>query len=167
MQTGLLDAFEAAAGEARASVTRTTAADADEVLAATVEDPAVGSALPFEGVSLPDGVVTDPRPSEITGAATGVTAAGLGVAAYGSVVVESTAAGEEHFSLFPERHVAVLAAGDVVADLPAAVEHVAGLAAEGQDAVLVTGPSATADMGDLVVGAHGPRELQVVLLEDR
>jgi L-lactate dehydrogenase complex protein LldG len=31
--------------------------------------------------------------------------------------------------------------------------------------VLITGPSATADMGPLVRGVHGPHRLQIFLLE--
>jgi len=37
---------------------------------------------------------------------------------------------------------------------------------ESIDVVLATGPSATADMGGLVHGAHGPKEVHVVLLRD-
>ena len=33
--------------------------------------------------------------------------------------------------------------------------------------ILATGPSATADMGALVKGAHGPMEVHVLLVEDR
>jgi L-lactate dehydrogenase complex protein LldG len=32
--------------------------------------------------------------------------------------------------------------------------------------VFATGPSATADMGELVYGAHGPREVAVLLVEE-
>jgi L-lactate dehydrogenase complex protein LldG len=167
MSTSLIDEFEAAATGVGATVTRTTSAQATGVLDDVVERPAVGAPLPYEDVSLPDDVTTDPPPSALEAAATGVTAAGAAVADHGAVVVESTAAGEALASLFPERHLAVVAAGDVVADLRAAMDHVARLAADGRDAVVVTGPSATADMGELVVGAHGPREVGVVVLEDR
>jgi L-lactate dehydrogenase complex protein LldG len=33
-------------------------------------------------------------------------------------------------------------------------------------AVVATGPSATADMGALVRGAHGPKEVHVVILDE-
>jgi L-lactate dehydrogenase complex protein LldG len=32
--------------------------------------------------------------------------------------------------------------------------------------VLATGPSATADMGELVLGAHGPESVHVVILDE-
>ncbi len=164
---GHVEAFADAARQANADVVRTTADAFDATVDEVLVDPAVGTPLPQDGVSLPDRVETDPTPSDLAAAATGVTPAGLGVVDSGSVVVESTAAGEEPASLFPERHVAVLAAGDLVADVAAAVEHLAEVAAEGRDAVIETGPSATADMGELVLGAHGPHALHVVVIEDR
>ncbi|PSP79667.1 hypothetical protein BRC81_03965 [Halobacteriales archaeon QS_1_68_20] len=164
---GDVDAFETAAREVNAEVTRTTAGEFDAAMEDVLVDPAVGTPLPYHGVSLPGWVETDPSPSDLAAAATGVTSAGLGVVESGSVVVESTAAGEDPTSLFPERHVAVLAASDLVADVSAAVEHLAAVAGEGRDAVIETGPSATADMGALVYGAHGPRAVHVVVIEDR
>lgn len=165
--TGLVDEFEAAAKAAGATVTRTASMEAQDALAAAITRPAVGTPLPDDGPSLPTGVTADPAPSDLTAAETGVTPAGLGIAAHGSVVVASSADGEAHASLFPERHLAVLAASDLVADLDATLPYLEEQAAAGRDAVVVTGPSATADMGELVIGAHGPRELEILLLEDR
>jgi L-lactate dehydrogenase complex protein LldG len=42
-------------------------------------------------------------------------------------------------------------------------EHVTS---EGGSAIVATGPSATADMGALVKGAHGPKVVHVVVLDD-
>jgi L-lactate dehydrogenase complex protein LldG len=165
--TGLLERFEREATDAGCEVRRTTADDFDATLAECLETPAVGAPLPFDGVSLPESVVTEPSPGDLGAAATGVTAARFGVADYGSVAVESTPAGEEIASLWPERHVAVLAAGDLVADMESGIERVGEITRESGDVVLATGPSATADMGELVVGAHGPRAVTVVALEDR
>jgi L-lactate dehydrogenase complex protein LldG len=160
------DAFEAALDDLGCGLTRTTAGEATEAVARLVDPPAVGTELPFEGVSLPETVESSPTPTDCEAATTGVTAARLGVAAYGSVVLEQAGASEVA-SLLPERHVAVLAASDLVADLAGAFEELGALAREGADLVLATGPSATADMGELVVGAHGPEAVAVVLLEDR
>jgi L-lactate dehydrogenase complex protein LldG len=167
MSTDRVDAFADAARATRATVTTTAAAEADEALAEAVESPAVGTPPGIDGVSLPGSVVTGPSPSEIEAAATGVTAAGLGLADHGAVVVESTPAGEDHASLFPRRHVAVLRASDVVADLGDGLDYLHERATAGGDAVLVAGPSATADMGELVIGAHGPSELVIVVVTDR
>jgi L-lactate dehydrogenase complex protein LldG len=152
----------------RVDVTHTTTAP-DAFAAAlgdVLEPPAVGAPLPFEGVSLPARVETDPTPADLEGAATGVTAASLGVADYGSVALPNTPDGAEAASLFPERHVVVLRATDVVPDMPAAFDTLGERLRDGESAVLATGPSATADMGELVQGAHGPEEVHLLLLED-
>ncbi|RXK49040.1 LUD domain-containing protein [Halorientalis pallida] len=149
-------------------VHRTTTADADAVLDDAVEEPAVGTALPYDDVSLPGSVDTDPSPSTLEAAATGVTPAALGIAEYGTVTIPSGAAGDELVSLYTPRHVAVVAASDVVPDMPTAYERLGEDFAAGMDTqVLATGPSATADMGTLVQGVHGPSETHVVVLEDR
>ena len=165
MSTESLSTFESSVpGE----VHRTTAADAEEAIADAISDPAIGTALPLDGLSLPASVGTDLSPSALRAAETGVTPATLGVAAYGPVAIPSTADGTELVSLYTSRHVAVVAASDVVADMPAAYERLGEDAAAGTDTqILATGPSATADMGTLVQGVHGPSETHVVLVEDR
>lgn len=167
--TDTLGQFESSLREAVVDVRRTTADRFREVLDDVVEPPAVGVPLPFEDVSLSGtDVEVDPGAAELSEAATGVTPATLGIADYGSLVIESTPAGEEHVSLFPLRHVAVVAASDVVPDMADGFAVLGDRFREGRDDVVIaTGPSATADMGDLVFGAHGPREVYAVLLEDR
>jgi L-lactate dehydrogenase complex protein LldG len=170
--TSLVQQFEREGTDAGCGVHRTSTSagedcDATAVLADLLEPPAVGAPLPFEGVSLPASVVTDPTPSDLESAATGVTPASFGIADYGSIAIESTPAGEEPASLWPGHHVAVLAASEIVADMPAGIERAGEIARAGSSVVLATGPSATADMGELVVGAHGPRNVSVVVLEDR
>ncbi|WP_423997253.1 LUD domain-containing protein [Halorubrum trapanicum] len=137
-------------------------------------DPAVGVALAGEGgdaddgpIALPDRIATDPTTAELRAAHTGVTDASLGVAEYGSVAIEADAAGAEPVSLFVDRHVAVLREGDLVPDMPDAFDWLGPKARdESVDVVFATGPSATADMGGLVHGAHGPKEVHVVLLRE-
>lgn len=168
MSSETVSTFEASL-QGVATAHSTTADDFDETLGSVVEQPAVGSPLPFEGVDIADaGVDTDPSPSALEAAATGVTPAGLGIAEYGTVTLPSSAAGEELVSLYTRRHVAVVAASDVVEDMRTAYERLGEDFSEGMDTqVLATGPSATADMGTLVQGVHGPHEVHVVVLEDR
>ena len=132
-----------------------------------VDEPAV--AVPLDGYdpALDETRVTvDPTPSVAREAATGVTPAAFGIADYGSVVLPGDDRGSELVSLFVERHVAVLREGDVVPDMDAAFERLDGAVPEEYgDAIVATGPSATADMGALVKGAHGPREVHVVVVE--
>ncbi|WIV66358.1 LUD domain-containing protein [Natrialbaceae archaeon AArc-T1-2] len=158
--------FASSLAELDVPLTRTDAKEIGDVLETVVRDPAVGTALPFEGVSLPEWIDDAPTPATLEAATTGVTAASLGIADYGSVVLPARPDGSEQVSLFPERHVAVLHERDLVADVPTAIERLAPLLRDGESAIVATGPSATADMGALVRGAHGPKTVHVVLLED-
>jgi L-lactate dehydrogenase complex protein LldG len=160
-------AFEAALRDVEATVTRTTPGGCAAAVDAAVRPPAVGVEPPFPTATLPDSVRTDPTVGELESARTGVTPATLGIADYGSVVLEADPAGTEPISLFPDRHVAVLRAADVVPDMPTAFDRfdeVVGGAR--RSAGVATGPSATADMGGLVLGAHGPESVHVVLVTD-
>lgn len=147
---------------------RTTPATFVEVLSDILIEPVVGSPLPFDEVSLPDPPINlDPTPTQIDRARTGVTAVELAVADYGSVVIRQRDDRTEAVSLFPQLHVAILRESDIVPDLGAALdwmrETITGGAA---GAVLATGSSATADMGALVRGAHGPEQVHVIILSD-
>ncbi|EMA60213.1 LutC/YkgG family protein [Halorubrum lipolyticum] len=159
--------FESSLDEIDVDLVRTTADRFESALAPLLDAPAVGAPLPFENVSLPDAVETDPTVAELEAAATGVTAAGYGIADYGSVVIQGGADGEEPVSLYADEHVAVIAASDVLPDMDATFDRLAEDIRGGTgQAIVATGPSATADMGALVKGAHGPIDVTVVLLED-
>lgn len=160
--------FERALDELEVSLECVPAADATDRVAAVIEEPAIGVDLPFDGVSLPESVTTEPTAAELGDARTGVTPATFAIAEYGTVAIESRAAGDEPISLYPAHHVAVVATSDVVPDLGAGFDRLADrFAAGGDSIVFATGRSATADMGDLVHGVHGPGEVTVIVLEDR
>jgi L-lactate dehydrogenase complex protein LldG len=148
--------------------TRVESAAVSDALADVIVPPAVGAPLPFDGLSLDGGsVALHPTPAQLTAARTGVTAARMGIASYGTVVLQSRADATEAASLFPALHVAVLRASDVVPDMAAAFDRLGPLLREQPtSAILATGPSATADMGALVRGAHGPRSVHVIILDD-
>jgi L-lactate dehydrogenase complex protein LldG len=168
MSTEPLATFESSVADLGVELVRTTAGEFESTLAPRLDAPAVGTPLPFEGVALPAAVETDPTVADLEAAATGVTAAGYGIADYGSVVVQGGPDGEEPVSLYADEHVAVLAASDLLPDMDATFDRLAEDVRSGAgQAVIATGPSATADMGALVKGAHGPMDVTVVLLEDR
>ena len=147
------------------TVSEGSASDCAELIDAAAGEPAVGVAL--DDADLPEQVATDPSTADLREAHTGVTAASLGVADYGSVAVEADAAGTEPISLFVDRHVVVLHERDLVPDMPQAFDWLGPRARDDAvDVVFATGPSATADMGGLVHGAHGPKSVHVVLLRD-
>lgn len=131
--------------------------------------PAVGVPLPFEGLDLEAVDVTlHPTPAQLSDARTGVTPAPMAIASYGSILIQSGPDATEMTSLFSDRHVAVLRASDIVPDMSTAFAQLGPAFRESPvSAILATGPSATADMGDLVRGAHGPRSVEIVLVENR
>lgn len=157
--------------ELAASVTVSDVEGFAATLSTLLEPPVVAAPLPFGGASYDDldhPVTLSPSPADLESARTGVAAAGFGVADYGTVTIRSTPGGDEFVSLYPERHVVVLAASDIVPDMPAAFERLAAEFESGLDSqILATGPSATGDMGGLVEGVHGPQEVHIVILEDR
>lgn len=142
-----------------------------EGVATAIEEFRVGNtvAVPFEreDITLPEAVTTDPTPADLRAARTGVTPAAFAIADYGSVVLPSTSDGSELVGLFVDRHIVLVDDNDIVADMEYAVDRfdrdVTGIY---DSAIIATGPSATADMGALVRGAHGPSEVRVVVVED-
>lgn len=136
----------------------------DEVLDELIEEPAVGVELPFD-VPLPEGVNVEPTACEIRDAVTGVTPARVGVASYGNVTVESTSV-NELVALYADAQVAVLRERDLVPDMDAAFDEIDDSIAEARNShIVVSGPSATGDMGTLVQGVHGPGSLDIVVVE--
>jgi L-lactate dehydrogenase complex protein LldG len=168
MSDATIEQFADSLSETSVSLSRARAAEVRERLDDLIDGPAVGAPLPFQGARLPSDVDTAPAPATLDEATWGVTPATLGIADYGSVVVGETGDGTEPASLFVDTHVAVVAASDVVPSMAAAIDQLGTTVREGlTSAVVATGPSATADMGSLVLGAHGPKSVHVVLLIDR
>lgn len=166
MDAATVETFQAACADLDVSTSKCTPEDLPDTVAEVIESPAVTTALTesLAGLSV-ERITTDPTKAELERAVTGVSAAGLGVATSGSILLESSPEGSELIALYPRRHVAVLEVANIVPDLERAFREIGPMLADGGDVVLATGPSATADMGDLVIGAHGPREVHVVLVE--
>ncbi|QIB74661.1 LUD domain-containing protein [Halogeometricum borinquense] len=166
MSTGTVATFEASLDRLDVDWTHASAAELETVLRDVCSDPTIGVPLTHD-VTLPDWVNTDPTPDDLRTAATGITEAGLGIADYGSVVLQGTPDGIEPVSLFSDRHVAVLRESDIAPGMGAAFEWLGETFRTGHSsAIIATGPSATADMGALVKGAHGPKAVHVVILDE-
>ena len=87
----------------------------------------------------------------------------------GSVLVSSGTASGRRLSAYPEIHLVVAHCSQVVADIRPALELVQARYGRRLPSMLslITGPSRTADIEKtLVLGAHGPRQLVVFLLDD-
>jgi L-lactate dehydrogenase complex protein LldG len=163
MTTDAPAAFRENAERHHATVHEAAAGDVESTVDALADRPAVGMAPGFD---LPDDVETEPTPADLDAARTGVSVASLAIAEYGTLVLEHDPLGSEAAALFPARHVAILRESDVVGSIGEALGTLAPRLREGESAILATGPSATADMGELVLGAHGPERVDVVLVRD-
>lgn len=111
------------------------------------------------------GVTEGKAKNELAQIDVGITEAFAGVARTGSLCVDVEGALTGYASLLGRIHVALLAAEDIV-ERPSDLfrGESAGSAAE-RSFVFITGPSATADMGPLVRGVHGPHQVHVLILE--
>jgi L-lactate dehydrogenase complex protein LldG len=169
MSRGTLATFEDSLERLDVEWTYTDVDGLDATLRDVCSDPTIGTSLGDQNVALPEWIETDPTTDDLRAARTGVTVAGIGIADYGSVVLPTTDRGSEPASLFVDRHVAVLDRSDVVEGMPEAFawlgETIRDDDATGS-AIVATGPSATADMGALVRGAHGPKTVHVVMLDE-
>lgn len=100
----------------------------------------------------------------------GITGVSAALAATGSLVLESGAGRPRSASLLPDRHIALMTADQLLDDLESWQASQATLDypafKQASNTVIVTGPSKTADIGhQLVKGAHGPRELHILILD--
>ncbi len=110
-------------------------------------------------------VVTEPDADQMVHSPVGVTEAFAGVARTGSVCVDVNYQRTGIVSLLAPLHIAVLAAENIVPQ-PRDMFRKDVLNGEGlmRDFVFITGPSATADMGPLVRGVHGPHRQHLIVL---
>ena len=137
--------------------------DRSVVVSVEPEAQAVGRRLASRGVTVEDASVDSAARASL-----GVTGAVAAIAATGSVVLDSRAAGGRTASLLPAVHLCVVAVNSLF-PAPADVLRRLGSAADAlpPSLVLVTGPSRTGDIEQLLtLGAHGPTALHVVLVTD-
>jgi L-lactate dehydrogenase complex protein LldG len=110
-------------------------------------------------------VQSEPTPEEWVDSPVGVTEAFAGVARTGSVCINVCHQRTGLASLLAPLHIAVVAAETIVPQ-PRDLFRNDVLDGKGLERsfVFITGPSATADMGPLVRGVHGPHRLHIVVL---
>ena len=170
----LIARFEASARSAAATVERVPATAG--ALASAVERIAKGRIAISDPLDLPTelfadlhrlpGIVTARSKAELAACDVGITDAFAAVARTGSVCVTVDHGYSGAISLLARMHIAVVAA-DTIVERPAEIFDANRFGGKGltRNFVFITGPSATADMGPLVRGVHGPHKLHVVILE--
>jgi L-lactate utilization protein LutC len=96
----------------------------------------------------------------------GITGVDAALAATGSLALVSGEGKYRSTSLLPDVHIAVMTPDQILPDMETWLERQReGFNLPG-NIVLVTGPSKTADIAqELIKGAHGPREVHIVLLQ--
>jgi L-lactate dehydrogenase complex protein LldG len=93
----------------------------------------------------------------------GVTKAICGLADTGSILIADGEGEPLQASLLPEIHIAVLHTSDILPSLANAMTL--SIVRESRAAVVITGPSRTADIEmSLTIGMHGPGEVHVFLV---
>jgi len=137
-------------------------------LIASHHAPILSSTLP--SVGLPILFMEDrPATADIERADVGITVCDALVAQTGSILLTSRSAGGRALSVLPPHHVVIARESQLLPDLPAAFELLKRTYRDNYPSfiTLITGPSRTGDIERiLVLGAHGPRILTVVLLPD-
>ena len=167
----MLRAVEALAGKARRA---TRAADAREYVAAVVNGKtAVASNAPFLrecGIADLEGVhagFTDTAALRALCAAAdvGITSADYALADTGTLVMLASPAEARLISLLPPVHIAVVPQERVLSGLDELLTILPDPAGQTSSMVLITGPSRTADIEQILVrGVHGPGEIHVVVV---
>ena len=149
----------------RAVVERCSAADLEAQVRAALPPGGRVVVPPGLGLEIPGAVVDDGlSAAELDGFAAVVTAARLGIAETGTIVLDHQPdQGRRALSLVPDHHVCVVRADQVVPDVPDAV----ALLDASRPLTWISGPSATSDIElDRVEGVHGPRFLHVILVNE-
>lgn len=99
----------------------------------------------------------------------GLTGADLGVAETGTLVIATADELDRLVTALPVIHIAVLPRSKLVFSLDDAQEHVSRLLIKNSAAVsisLISASSRTTDVGGIsIIGAHGPKELHILLLD--
>jgi L-lactate dehydrogenase complex protein LldG len=112
-------------------------------------------------------VEENPGSKSLERCSVGITACDALIAQTGSILLTARSAGGRTLSVLPPHHVVIATIDQLLPDLPAAFELLSAKYGDNYPsfATFITGPSRTGDIERiLVLGAHGPRELTVLLV---
>jgi L-lactate dehydrogenase complex protein LldG len=158
----VLEVFAERVADYKADVVRCSAADVEPRISEALAG--ARTVVPPElEWRVPDAVVdTGLTAQELDGIEAVVTAAAVGIAETGTVVLDhGRGQGRRALSLVPDLHVLVVRADQVVSGVPEAVARLD----PARPTTWISGPSATSDIElNRVEGVHGPRRLVVLLV---
>jgi L-lactate dehydrogenase complex protein LldG len=173
---GLLERFIERVGEYRAAVRRVAAAELSAAIASACAARGVvrlvippdlpGDWVPAGVEVLRDGGLTVEQLDAADGVLTGCA---LAIAQTGTIVLDAgPTQGRRALTLLPDYHLCVVRADQVVGLVPEAVARLHAAARDpGRPMTWISGPSATSDIElSRVEGVHGPRSLEVLLVEE-
>ena len=107
-------------------------------------------------------IPADAAPRDFADVSVAILSGAFGVAENGAVGLDGREAAPRVLPVLCERLILLLDAGRIVPELHAAFEALPAGALAQHHFTFIAGPSKTADIeGELVLGAHGPRELAV------
>ncbi len=107
--------------------------------------------------------------NSINEARQGITFCEFLISRLGSIMVSSAQASGRRMLVYPDVHIVVGYTSQIVADLPDALTAIIDKYKTGFPSLVsvISGPSRTADIEKtLVMGAHGPREIYLFLIDD-
>jgi len=154
----------------RATVLRTTQGDLGAVIARTLARRGVRRVVVPPGLDLPplpagvqavaDDGFSAAELDSFDGAITGAAAA---IAETGTIILDgSPGQGRRAITLVPDYHLCIIHTGQIVALVPEAIERLT----PDRPLTWISGPSATSDIElQRIEGVHGPRTLDVILVE--
>jgi L-lactate dehydrogenase complex protein LldG len=171
----LLDLLAERLADYRASVRRATPSGlAGEVAAALgargarrlVVPPGLALPLPPEIEAVADDGLTPLAPRDLDAVDGVVTGAAVAIAETGTIILDASPdQGRRAITLVPDYHLCVVRAEQVVELVPEALSRLAADAGS-RPLTWISGPSATSDIElSRVEGVHGPRTLEVILVE--
>jgi L-lactate dehydrogenase complex protein LldG len=169
----LLDVLAERLVDYHAAVRRTTASELAATIGAALAERGARRVVVPPGLELPADlgvgvkmlVDDDLSPQDLDQLDGVITGCAVAIAETGTIVLDgSPDQGRRAITLVPDYHLCIVFAAQVVELVPEAVERLAGSAA--RPLTWISGPSATSDIElSRVEGVHGPRTLEVILVE--
>ncbi len=121
------------------------------------------------GLLTQEGIAVEKDPDKFKSLKVGITRCEYLIARFGSIMVSSGLLSGRRIFSFPEIHIVIAAASQVVTEIKDALRgmqkrYTSDLPSQ---ISIISGPSRTADIEKtLVMGAHGPKELYVFFVDD-